>query len=385
MNRSCAHFGYDPDGWLRSAAAEGHEIEIEHNEDGLVSAINDGRGQSLARFYNSRGELSEEVDGRGTTEYEYDELGRLSSLKDPQGESLGFEYDPEGDLTEVTRPNGVTTDNVYNEAGRLEETSSVVGEPPTTLESLKYEYDPAGNVLNKLDQRLEQETSYNYDALGRLTEFNPPGEGGTSYEYDKAGNRTKAGGTTYSYNALNQLTESSGGTAYDYDGAGRMKERVKGLEKTTYSWDLLDHLAKVEGPTETTSYGYDGLERLSERKGKGTQVLHYGDLTDLPTYLANGEGKTTASYLQGAHGLVEQRSGETTGYPLADGHDDITAITNPAGGVESRQSYSPWGEQLSGPSLEMGFLGAWSDHPSNEWSDSDGSRAYDPFAGQFYV
>src|SRR5690349_8996524 len=102
---------------------------------------------------------------------------------------------------------------------------------------------------------------------------------------------------------------------------------------------MLDHLTEVEGPTETTTYGYDGLERLGEHKGKGgMSVYHYGDLTDLPTYLANGEGETMTSYVQGAHGLAEQSSGGSTSYPLADSHGDITAISGPVGEVESRQS-----------------------------------------------
>ncbi len=377
--------GYNADNLLSSATdAKGHKIEIGHNEDGLISSINDGRGQSLTRSYNSRGELTKQVDGRGTLEYGYDKLGRLTSLTDPQSKSLGFGYDPEGDPTEVKRPSGVATTNVYNNAGRLAETTSKE-EGGTVLEALKYGYDPAGNVTSRIDQRLEQETTYAYDALNRLTEFNPPGEGATSYGYDEAGNRTEAGGTTYNYNALNQLTESSDGTTYGYDGAGRMTGKINGAEETSYEWDLLDHLAKVEGPSETTSYAYDGLERLSERKGEtGTQVLHYGDLTDLPTYVANGEGETTTSYVQGAHGLIEQRSGETTSYPLADGHGDITAISGLAGGVESRQEYGPWGEQLSGPNLEMGYLGAW-ERPTDSATGmiQMGARTYDASLGTF--
>jgi RHS repeat-associated protein len=378
--------GYNADNLLSSATdAEGHKIEVGYNEDGLPSSIKDGRGQTVARTYNSRGALTKQVDGRGTLEYGYDKLGRLTSLTDPLGKAFGFAYDPEGDLTEVTRPNGVTTTNVYNEAGRLAETSAVKGgEPPTTLESLKYGYNTAGNVTSKVDQRLEQETTYSYDALNRLIEFNLPGEGATSYGYDKAGNRTEAGSTTYAFNALNQLTEASDGTTYSYDGAGRMTGKAKGAEETSYEWSPLDHLAKVEGPTETTTYAYDGLERQSERKGSGTQVLHYGDLSDLSTYIANGEGKTTSSYVQGAHGLIEQRSGEATSYPLADGHGDITAISGPTGGVESRQEYGPWGEQLSGPSLEMGYLGA-QERPTDSITGliQMGARTYDPSLGSF--
>ena|GEM_PF-949734 len=379
-------YGYDADNRLNEATdAEGHKIEIGHNEDGLISSINDGRGQSLTRTYNSRGLLTKEVDGRGTLEYGYDKLGRMTSLTDPQGKALGFAYDPEGDLTEVTRPNGVTTAHVYNEAGRLAETTSKVGEVPTILESLKYGYDAAGNVTSKLDQRAEAETTYAYDALNRLTEFNPPGEGSTSYGYDAAGNRTAAGATTYSYNALNELTESSDGTTYAYDGAGRLSEKAKGEEKTSYEWDLLDQLAKVEGPTETTSYAFDALGRLSERNtGAETLAAHYGDLSGLATYDANAEGKTTTSYVQGPRGLAEERSGEATAYPLADGHGDITAVTGPGGAVESRQEFDPWGNQLSGPRTEMGYLGAYErrSDPTNGLIQM-GARVYDPTLASF--
>jgi len=380
-------YGYDAANRLTAATdAEGHKLEIGRNEDGLLSSVNDGRGQSLTRSYDSRGLLTKEVDGRGTLEYGYDKLGRLSSLTDPQGKAAGFAYDPEGNLTEVTRPNGTTTTNVYDEAGRFAETTSVAaGEPPATLESLRYGYDPAGEVTGKLDRRLEAETTYAYDALGHLVEFNPPGEGATAYAYDKAGNRTEAGSTTYSYNALNQLTESSDGTTYTYDGAGRLSAKANGSEETSYEYDPFDHLAKVEGPGGSASYAYDGLGRLSERKGEGsTQVIHYADLTDLPSYDANAEGETTTSYVQGAGGLLEERPAEATSYPLADAHRDITAITGPTGSVESRQSYDPWGSQLSGPGLEMGFLGS-KERRSDPTSGliQMGARSYDPSLGRF--
>jgi RHS repeat-associated protein len=379
-------FGYDPAGRLVAATdAEGHEIEVGHNEDGLVSSIDDGRGQSLTRSYDPRGLLTKQVDARGTLEYGYDKLGRMSSLIDPQGKPLGFAYDPEGDLTEVTRPNGVTTTNVYDGAGRLSETTSKAAEPLTLLEGLNYEYDLAGNVTSKLDQRLEQKTTYAYDALNRLTELDPPGEAATVYAYDAAGNRTEAGGTTYSFNALNQLTEDSTGTTYGYDGAGRLTSEVQESEETAYSWDLFDHLAKVEGASGTVTYSFDGLERLSERKaGESTEVFHYGDLGDMPSFKTAGEGEPTTSYFQGPRGLVEQRSGEATAFPLIDGHGDVTAISTAAGEVESRQTFDPWGAQLSGPSLEMGYLGAW-ERPSEPATSliQMGARSYAPSLGSF--
>lgn len=379
-------FGYDPaDRLVAATDAEGHEIEIGRSEDGLVSSIDDGRGQSLTRSYDPRGLLTKQVDARGTIEYGYDELGRMTSLTDPQGKSLGFAYDPEGDLTEVTRPNGVTTANVYDGAGRLSETTSKTAEPLAVLESLSYEYDLAGNVTSKLDQRLEQETTYAYDALNRLTEFDPPSEGATAYAYDAAGNRTEAGGTTYSFNALNQPTEDSAGTTYAYDGDGRLTSEAQESEETAFSWDLFDHLAKVEGPGGTVTYAFDGLERMSERNdGESTEVFHYGDLGDMPSFKTAGESELTASYVQGPRGLVEQRSTEATSFPLVDGHGDVTAMTTAGGEVESRQAFDPWGQQLSGSSLEMGYLGAW-ERPTDTTTGliQMGARSYAPSLGSF--
>jgi len=379
-------YGYDAADRRTSATdAEGHKIEIAYIEEGRPSSIKDGRGQSLTRSYDSRGNLVKQVDGRGTLEYGYDKLGRMTSLTDPQGKALGFAYDPEGDLTEVTRPNGLITTNLYNEAGRLAETTSKTAEPRAVLESLKYGYDAAGNIISKLDQRLESETSYAYDSLNRLTEFNPPGEGSTIYSYDAAGNRTGAGGITYAFNALNQPTEDSTGASYSYDAAGRLTGEINGSQETTFAWDPFDHLAKVEGSSGSVTYAFDGLERLSERKeGEAARISHYGDLGDMATYETNGEGKTTTSYLQGPNGLVEQRSGEATAFPLVDGHGDVTAITSGTAEVESRQSFDPWGDQLSGPNLEMGYLGAW-ERPNDSASDliQMGARSYDPALGSF--
>jgi uncharacterized protein RhaS with RHS repeats len=145
---------------------------------------------------------------------------------------------------------------------------------------------------------------------------------------------------------LNQLTEDSTGTTYSYDGGGRLDGEVNGSKETTFAWDPLDHLAKAETSGGVVTYAFDALERLSEREsGEATQLSHYGDLGDMPTYEADGEGKTTISYVQGPRGLVEQRSGEATSFPLVDGHGDVTAVTSPAGEVASRQSFNPWGHK----------------------------------------
>ena len=376
-------FGYDKANRLTSATdAEGKTIEAGYDEDGLLTSLNDGRGQTVSREYDARGNLISQEDGRGTISYAYNALNRMTSLTDPQGHKTEFAYDPEGELTEAQLPNGITTTNSYNDDGRLAETASKKG--ASTIESLAYGYDAAGNITSKVN-RLSEETTYAYNALDRLTEFNPPGPGSTGYEYDAAGNRTKAGSVTYSFNALNQLTEASNGTTYTYDGAGRLIKKKDGSVTTTYGWDPLNELTSVNDGSHEVTYSYDALGRRSVRKeSSATQVAHYGDLTDVPTLDTDAEGHLTSSYVQGPAGLLEERSEGATNYPLADAHGDITTITNAEGEALSRQSYDPWGVQLSGPQQEMGYLGA-QERPTDPTSGliQMGERPYAPELGAF--
>jgi RHS repeat-associated protein len=252
------------------------------------------------------------------------------------------------------------------------------------LEALEYDYDAAGNRIGQTD-RLSQETGYSYDALNRLTGFDPPGEGSTEYAYDAAGNRTKAGTTIYGFNALNQVTEASNGTTYEHDGAGRLIEVDDGTQATTYSWNPLDELTSVDDGSQEVAYSYDSFGRQASRDdGSAIRWTHYGDLSDNPTLDTDAEGQPTMSYVQGPAGLIEQRTGETTSFPLQDAHGDITAILDDEGGVFSRQTYDPWGVELSGPALEMGFLGAYERRtdPATGLTQM-GARPYNPILGAF--
>jgi len=362
--------------------AQADEIEIGYDADGRVTSIDDGRGQTVSREYDSRGNLIEQTDGRGALEYEFDKLSRMVELTDPQSKVIDFDYDPEGNLTKIELPNGVVTANEFDNAGRLAETTSAKGE--ATLEALEYEYDPSGNRLGQVD-RLSRETSYEYDSLNRLIEFDPPGEGATAYDYDPAGNRTEAGAVTYGFNDLNQLTSASDGTTYDYDDAGRLIELDQGETSTTYGWNALDELTSADTGAQEIDFAYDAFGRQALRDdGSTIRPTHYGDLSDLPILDTDAEGKPTMSYVQGPGGLVEQRASEATSFPLRDARGDITTLADGEGEVASRQTYDPWGEQLTGPGLEMGWLGA-------QQRRSDGAtglvqmgiRSYDPTLGRF--
>lgn len=375
-------FAYDDAGRLTQATdSQAKTIALGYDDDDNLVSINDGRGQTVARSFDSRGNLTQQVDGRGTISYVYDELSRMTTLTDPQTRVHTFGYDAEDNLTSVNRPNGIVTTNLYDDAGRMTETKSLLG--TTTEELLTYTYDAAGNRAT-MEDRDNQLTSYAHDALNRLTQFDPPGTAVTDYGYDKAGNRTSAGTATYTYDALNQLQTGPVGTTFNYDGAGRLTQRQDATTTTSYGWNALDEMTSVTDAGGTTAFSYDGLGRRSERTRAGaTETAHYGDLTDLPILDTNASG-TARSFVAGTSGLIEERTGTATTYPLADAHGDVTAITNQSGGVASRNTYDPWGTRLTGTARQMGFLGAQQRRadPTHGLLQM-GIRQYEPGLGKF--
>ena len=138
-----------------------------------------------------------------------------------------------------------------------------------------------------------------------------------------------------------------------------MVEVDEGENSTTYGWSVVDELTSVDTGAEELGFAYDAFGRQVLRDdGSTIRLSHYGDLSDLPILDTDAAGEPTMSYVQGPGGLVEQRSSEATSFPLRDAHGDITTLADGEGGVASRQTYDPWGDQLSGASLEMGWLGA---------------------------
>ena len=90
----------------------------------------------------------------------------------------------------------------------------------TIISEYQYSYDKAGNQLTKSEAKGT--TTYAYDYLNRLASVTEPDGKKTTYNYDRAGNRSSeliekgllSGITIYSYNASNRLisTVSSDGS-----------------------------------------------------------------------------------------------------------------------------------------------------------------------------
>ncbi len=232
----------------------------------------------------------------------------------------------------------------------------------------------------------ERTIDYTYDALSRLQQANyNTGQRVYDYNFDLAGNRTQealsgtgvtAKTTDYTYNAANQLT-NDGTNTLTYDANGNLTSDGT----NTYTWDRANRLKSLG----TATYSYDGLgNRVSQTVGN-TVTNYLLDLQPgLTKVLAATTGANTDHYIHSVRGIHAMQS--NTGvwsYTTQDGLGSVRSLIDATLGVDSVQSYNPYGEPF-------GTVGNF-DTPfafTGEQTDPNGqlylrARYYDPSIGVF--
>ena len=171
------------------------------------------------------------------------------------------------------------------------------------------------SVSNNLDPTRSQ--AFSYDPLNRLltaqttgTYANSPSRcWGESYQYDNQtsggawGNLTGIGGTSSSYNGCtqeslailvggnNQITTSG----FGYDAAGNLITAPP--TGTTYSYNAENQLAQAAGFV-TAGYLYDGDGKRVAKTSAGTAYkLYWYGMNDAPLAESNGSGNITDEYI----------------------------------------------------------------------------------------
>jgi RHS repeat-associated protein len=267
----------------------------------------DGRGKRLKRvdLVKATGQEDRAI----TTEWQYDACGRLVGLFEavdtPLRRATLYSYNQYGEKVADIAADGVIIHYAYDALGRLSAYHSSDG----TI-AYQFQYDPNSNIVSVFDaihqsyttrtydaaNRVTDETlangltlNYQYDGLGRVTQFYLPDASGVQYTYDAAFLRNvtrldTSKSPTYVHHYTNydqsgkitsaQMIADAGTLEYSRDRLGRLR-----LSKSAHfeedlsqrGYDSVGNLIKQSRrdsiSTITCDYTYDNLYQLTSEKG----------------------------------------------------------------------------------------------------------------------
>jgi YD repeat-containing protein len=295
---------------------------------------------------------------------QYDNSDRLTQMVDSVAGTITRTYDNFDNLIDEQTPQGEVTYS-YDADSRLQ-TRTVVGETPVS-----YAWDNAGNPRSAVQGSAT--LTYAYDSAGRLSSTTLPNGvvvaytydgdsriaaiaysngsgpiGNLTYTYDANGRVVGKGGSLASivmpqsvggntFNAANEMTAfNSEPLAYDPN------ENLLNDGTNTYTWDARNNLISLAGPVPA-SFSYDSSGRRVGLtiNGGTTQYLYENggtlaqEISPAGVHLMSGLGVTRTDPTSGAAMTF-----------LPDEADDVIALTDSVGAIQTQYSYGPFGEVL---------------------------------------
>lgn len=262
--------------------------------------------------YDRLGNRTAITDANGhTRRFSYDAADRQVSATDALGQPIGWSYDAAGRVMLQDDPRGPDNDvrYGYDELDRVTSVSATNLAAPITTS-----YDASARQRRLTD--ATGTTTFQADALGRITAVDAPGSGRVGYRYNQRGQRTALSlpnGPTISYGYgpdgllhtvrqdstvlveyrydgasgwLQQATRANGtATAYTYDRAGRldqMETSVSGITLSSFDYTV-NRLGQRTAVSETlgthsrtVAYRYDPLGRLTSAVASSGASYGYG-------------------------------------------------------------------------------------------------------------
>jgi RHS repeat-associated protein len=274
----------------------------------------------------------------------------ITSETTPQG-TVAYTYDNAGRRATMTASGQPTTNYFYDDANRLTQISQ-------GLSTVAFNYDASGRRTS-LTLPNGVVVEYSYDTASRLTELKYKNGaldlGNLTYFYDKAGNRTKVGGsfartglpqaiTTATYDNANRQTVFGGKTMV-FDLNGNLTSITEGGSTTSHTWNSRNQLTAISVPGVSASFVYDGLGRREKKtiNGSLTEFLYDG-----VNPVQETAGATVLANTLPGLGLDEFLSrtdvvAATTSHFLPDALGSALALADDTGTVQTEYTYEPFG------------------------------------------
>ncbi|AWZ10381.1 laminin G [Streptomyces sp. ICC4] len=347
----------------------------------------DGPSGKSAYTYDADGNMASRTDAAGTTAFTYDTGGRLDTSTDPlTGTQVRSDYDAAGRPTveQYARPatGGTYTISAnrtysYDSLGRLNK-DTVTRTAGGDVQGQAYDYDLSDQLVKKTTTGTAgaAANTYTYDLAGRMTSWND-GTTNTPYEWDKAGNLTKRGAFTGTYDARNRL-ETWGTETYAYSARGSEKTITDSADANATQQIQSDAFERTI-TNGTSTFTYDSLDRVLTHNTK--PFTYDGGSNNLVTDATTSYTRTPAGSV-----LSTATTGQTGTARLAvtDQHDDLVASLTPDGSaLAGSRNYDPFGKTTatSGANPNIGYQSGWTDPSTDEVNMA--ARWYQPGIGSF--
>ncbi|MGI5287197.1 LamG-like jellyroll fold domain-containing protein [Nonomuraea polychroma] len=372
-------FGYDLAGRLSNAG----DLTVDYNDRSLPLKVSRGTTQETAYAYDALGNPTQRIDAAGTSAFTWDNANRLATATDPvTGRTLTYGYDNASRLKTITATSGMASTQSFD----YDNMNRIIGQTlkngsGTQLAKIAYGWDKDDNLTTKTTTGTAGAgtNTYTYDHAGRLTSWTAPGGATTAYEWDAAGNRTKAGNATFTYDERNRLT-SGDGTGYSYTPRGTLATSTKAGATTSYTFDAFDRLV-TDGDS---LYSYDSLDRMTSRiRGTAKETFAYSGLGNDLAAITDSGGAVQAKYARDAGGgllaLKEDTSAAVAA--LSDLHGDVVATYTTT--LQTSTAYDPFGTVVAqtGVKTGLGYQGEYTDPDTGKVNMH--ARWYHPGTGTF--
>jgi RHS repeat-associated protein len=314
-----------------------------YDEAGRVKTYTNAESETLKYLWDENGNLRfQEYPDTSRVEYQYDARDRLQYVKEAGVTMAEFQWTDANQLKKLIRANGTVRELFYDAANRLER----IEERGPGGRLLYYQHC-AFDAGDRMTKRLilpapgawsEPADTATFDGNNWLTNFN-----GNAIASDADGNLLAT--PTRAAGAASGAPDAS--TAFGWDARNRVMNATTGSAARFYTYSPDGHLTHLRTGSATAAVG---TRFTVNPHGAGglSQVLVRTDLaTSAQTKVVHGLGV-----------LYEKRSDGSVRWFHYDHLGNTVALTDSAGVVTGRASYSLWGMlyQASGDAQSTPFL-----------------------------
>lgn len=333
-----------------------------YDAQGRVTSQQNARNFTTTFSYDDVNNLTIATDPLSkTTEYQYDLGLRLVSVKDRRGFTTQFTYDANNNRTAITDAMGRSTKFTYDASGNVltitnakDEKTSMSWTATNQIAAIqdplnrvtRFTYDSQSNLIG-IGAPMGANTTLNRDSRGLVESSTNPRGAVTQFSYDATPG--SVGDLIQTIDALSRIT------SYEYDAVGRLTKIIEPGDtpaeqaETEFVYDLNDNLIEVEDALDKSAIFHfdanDNLTSSTTRRGNIWRTAYNEhDMPEVKTDPLNNTIQYIYDELDRVSQMIDQRGKIWQFTYDAEGH--LLTSTDPTSSTLTR-TYDPVGNLAS--------------------------------------